>query len=61
MQLRATANKLKASQFSGDRESTVSKIIGLESETNVEVEHVHVKTTNGNEDKIINKGLTMEL
>ena len=56
-----TADKLKAIQFAGDGGSIASKNIGLESNTNVEFEHVHVKTTNGNEDTIINKGLTMAL
>ena len=56
-----TADKLKASQFSGDGGSITSNISELESKTKIEFEYLHVKTKNGNEDVIINKGLMMAL
>ena len=55
------ADKLKESQFSGDRGSIMSKVIALESKTKIEVEYVHVKTKTGDEDAITTKGLTMVL
>ena len=54
-------NKSKASEVSGDRGSIMSKIIGLESNTNVDFEHVHTKITNDNEDTIIKKGSSIVL
>ena len=55
------ADKLKVIQFAEDGGLIASKIIGLEGKTNVEFEHEHTKTTNGNEDTIIKKGLTVVL
>ena len=56
-----TSGKLKASQFTGDGVSIIRKIIELESETKIEFVHEYVKTKNGNDNAILNKGLTMVL
>ena len=56
-----TADKLKASQFTWDGGSVISKIIEFESKTKIEFEYEHAKTKNDNENEIINKVLTMVL
>ena len=54
-----TSDKLKASQFAEDGGSIISRVTELERKTKIKFEHTHVETKNGNDDGIINKGLTM--
>ena len=56
-----TCENVKSSQLTGDRGSTISKIIELENKTEIEIEHVHVKMKTVEEDIITNKGVTMVL
>ena len=55
------SDKSKLSQRAGDGGSIISNMIEFESNTKIEFEHVYVKIKNDNEDKIINRGLSMEL
>ena len=50
-----TSEEIKASQFTGDGWSIISRIIWLERKTKIEVEYVNIKTTPGDDDAIIIK------
>ena len=56
-----TSERLKASQFSGDVGSVISKILELERKSNIEFECVHVRTTEGSESGENNEGLKIVL
>ena len=51
------SEKLKASQVAGDEISTIFRIIELERKSKIEFECMHVKTTNNEDNTIVNKYL----
>ena len=55
------ADRSKASQLSGGGGSIFSRIIEIESKSNIEFEHAHVRTKKIENNAIANKGLNMVL
>ena len=56
-----TSERLKSSKLAGHRGSIISKILEVERKSNIEFEHVHVRTTEGSESGENNEGLKMVL
>ena len=54
-----TSERLKSSKLAGHRGSIISKILEVERKSNIEFEHVHIRTTEGSESGENNEGLKM--
>ena len=52
-----TLETLQASQLAGNEGSIINMIMKLESKLKIEFEHVHVKTTNNEDNTIVSEGL----